>query len=232
MSSLGGAVAVAFLAVLMVGPVAVAAQPGTGFVDYKVTASTMMGGHSLNVNETVKTTDRAGFSDVVLQLIGSTQNLTYSRLVNSTTELFPYLPTIPSQQFDYSNTTYSIHANFTQSGTKEIAFQGANYTLTVYSISLVATYGNRTVAAAGDIEAFPSSLVYSVSLVSGPLASVSVILQGTNLQLTQSSPQMGTAAYVGAGVGVVGIAGAAALFVRRRDRHSRTQEQKPMHWVD
>lgn len=209
----------------------VAAQPSTGFATYKITVNTPMGGHSLLVNETVKGSDKPGFSDVILQLTGTTQNLTYSRLVNSSMAFLPYLPTIPSQSFDYSNKTFRVHVNFTEEGTEPVSFQGSNYTLTVYGISLLGTYGNRTFSAAGSIDAFPSSLVYSVSLTSGILFQGSAVLQRTNLQLNQASTSMSAVAYVGVGLGAVGVA-AAALMVRRRDRRAKVQEQKPLHWVD
>ena len=228
-----GATLVAFAIVLLfTGPAVLAAQPTTGFAEYKITAATPMGAHSILVNETVNGSDRVGFSDLILQLSGTTQNFTYSRLVNSSEALLPFLPTIPSQSFNYSNKTFSVQANLTQAGTKSISFQGSSYTMTVYDISLSASYGNTSFAAVGAIEAFPSSLVYSLELSSGMLFQASLVLQNTDLPLSQPSTDMTTAAYTGAGVGVVGVVAAAALFVRRRDRHSKAQEQKPLHWVD
>lgn len=211
---------------------AVAASTGDGFATYKVSVTSPMGGHSILVSETVKGSDKAGFSDVILQITGSTQNLTYSRLVNSSMALLPCLPPIPSQAFDYSNKTVSVHANLTQAGSTTVKFQGNNYTMSVFHITLAGSYGNKSFAAVGTIETFPSALVYSVSLTTGPLVQVSVVLQGTDLALNTPSPAMAQAAVAGAGIGVVGVAAAAALFVRRRDRQSRPQEQKPMHWVD
>jgi hypothetical protein len=219
-------------ALLFVGPAALAAQPTTGFAEYRITAATPLGAHSILVNETVKGSDRVGFSDVTLELMGSTQNLTYSRLVNSSKVLLPFLPTIPSQSFDYSNSTFSVHVNLTQAGTKSVTFQGSSYSMTVYDISLSGSYGNKSLAAVGIIEAFPSSLVYSVELSSGMLLQASVVLQKTDLPLSQPSTAMATAAYAGAGLGAVGVAAAAALVVRRRTRHAKAQEQKPLHWVD
>ena len=104
--------------------------------------------------------------------------------------------------------------------------------MTEYDLSLSAGYGNRSFAAAGTIEAFPSSLVYSVELSSGMLFQASLVLQNTDLPLSQPSTAMATAAYAGVGVGAVGVVAAAALFVRRRERRSKAQEQKPLHWVD
>jgi hypothetical protein len=46
------------------------------------------------------------------------------------------------------------------------------------------------------------------------------------------SSQNAMLAYAGAGLGVGGIALAAGLLVRRRERKAAAQEEKPMHWVD
>jgi len=216
---------------LLLSGASFAETPSTGFATYKVSASTPMGSHSVLVNETVKSTAKSGFSDLILQLTGSS-NLTYSRLVNASSMLFPFFPGVPSQQLDYSNGTYSVNASISAGGTASITFQGSQYTLDVYSFSVVGTYGNRTMVAVGTIETFPSTLVYSAKVQSGIVFEAQATLQSTDLQLDATQPQMATATYVGAGIGVAGLAGAAALFVRRRDRKAKTQQQKPMHWVD
>jgi hypothetical protein len=220
------------ITLLFTGSAALATQPTTGSASYRITLSSTMGTHSVLVNETVKGSDRAGFSDLILQLTGTTQNLTYSRLVNSSEALLPFMPTVPSQSFEYSNKTFSIHANLTQAAADSINFQGSRYTMTAYDISLSGSYGNRSFTAVGTIESFPSSLVYSVVLSSGNLLHVSIVLQGTNLPLSQPSTASATAAYAGAGLTAVGVAAAAALVIRRRERHSKAQGQKPLHWVD
>ena len=218
-------------ALLFAGSAALAALPTTGSAAYRVTATSPAGTQSVLVNETVKESHTAGFSDVILQLSGATQNLTYSRLLNSSEALLPFMPTVSSQSFDYSNKTFSVHANLTQAPSGSATFQGSSYSMTVYDISLSGSYGNRSFAAAGTIEAFPSSLVYSVELTSGTQYQASIVLQGTDLPLSQPSTAMATAAYAGAGLTAVGVA-AAALVIRRRDRRSKAQEQKPLHWVD
>jgi hypothetical protein len=95
--------------------------------------------------------------------------------------------------------------------------------MTVYDISLSGSYGNRSFAAVGTIEAFPSSLVYSAELSSGILFQASIVLQKTDFPLSQPSTATATAAYAVAGVGAVGVAAAAALIVRRRERRSKAQ---------
>jgi phosphotransferase system glucose/maltose/N-acetylglucosamine-specific IIC component len=226
-----GVVCVAAL-LLTITPV-LASGPGQQFAAYEVTATLASGQHSLLVNESISPSDKAGLSVFMLQLTGSSQNLTYSRLLNSSANLLPYFPSLPSQTLDYSNgTTYSIRVNFSSSGTTDVSFQGAQYTLHIFSISVLGFYHNQSVNARGTIEAFPSSLVYSVNVSGSGNAEVQALLQATNLPLVDSSSQSMTAAYVGAGLGVGGIALAAGLLARRRERKAAAQEQKPMHWVD
>ena len=228
------AVALAGLTMVMLfaGSAVAATQSSNGFATYKISVISPMGVHTVVVSETVKNANKAGFSDLTLQISGTTQNLTYSRIVNSSSVLLPYLPPIPGQAFDYSNKTFSVHANFTQAGSQSVTFQGKNYTLSVYDVTLSGAYGNRTFNAAGTIETFPSTLVYGISLSSGVAGQVTMVLQGTDLPLDQPSSVMATAAVAGAGIGVVGVAAAVTLFVRRRDRQAKAQEQKPLHWVD
>jgi len=217
-----GVVLVAFaLALLFTGSAVLANQPTTGSAAYRITVSSPMGSHSVLVNETVKGTDRAGFSDLILQLTGNTQNLTYSRLVNSSKALLPFMPTVPSQSFEYGNETFSVHANLTQWASQSVNFKGSSYTMTVYDISLSGSYGNMSFAAVGTIECFPSSLIYSIELNSGLLFQANIVLQGTDLPLSQPSTDSTTAAYAGAGVGAVGVAAVAAFAIRRRERHSK-----------
>jgi len=191
-----------------------------------------MGTHSVLVNETVKVSDRPGFSDLILQLTGTTQNITYSRLVNSSDALLPFMPTVPSKSFEYGNKTFSVHVNLTQAAPESVSFQGNSYTMNVYDISLSGSYGNRSFSAVGTIESFPSSLVYSVELSSGFLLQASIVLEGTDLPLSQPSTASTTAAYAGAGLTAVGLTAVAAVVIRRRENHSKSQEQKPLHWVD
>jgi hypothetical protein len=191
-----------------------------------------MGQHSVLVNETVGQSDKAGYSDLILQLSGAEQNLTYSRLVNASDDLFPYFPNLAAQSFDYSNgTSYSVHANFSETGTVMVSFKGNQYTLNVYSISVAASYGTKKLMANATIEAFPSTLVYSLSAGNSTFGARAV-LQATDLPLLTSSTQTSTAAYVGAGVGVGVLAMGGVFFVRRRGKRVETRSEKPLHWVD
>jgi len=226
-------VVVVAVLILLATPAVFASQPNQGFAAYEVTATLPSGQHSVLVNESLFPTNKAGFSTLVLQLIGEEQNLTYSRLVNTTTNLLPYLTNLPAKSFGYSNgTKYSVQGNVSSSGTMTTTFRGSKYTLNVYSLAIHLSYGNTSVNAQGTVETFPSALVYSVSASGSGNFEVQALLQATNLPLADPSPQTTTASYVGAGIGVGGIALAAALLARRKDRKVRTQEQKPMYWVD
>ena len=228
----GVAVTSLALAILLVASSVVAAQPTVGFVAYEIEIVSPAGQHSLVINETVGPAAKAGFSDLVFGLIGGQQNFTYSKLVNSTSELFPYLSAISTQALRYTNgTTQGVNANVTVAGTKTVAFQGRQYALTEYSFSVSGVYRNRTIDANGTLETFPSTLIYSASVRSGDV-SAQATMQGTDLQLVQPTTGSLSAAAVGAGMGLGGLALVAALFVRRREKRAKTQREKPPYWVD
>lgn len=220
------------MAIILVASSGAAAQGGVGFVTYKVDAAGPSGQHSVIINETAGPSAKAGFTELVLQLIGGQQNLTYSRLVNASVEDFPYLSGVASQALDYANgTAYAVHLNVTATGTEGVTFQGSQYTLTVYSFVASVSYANRTLGADGTLATFPSSLLYSADVSAGNESAHAMIL-ATDLQLARPSAQAPTAAVVGAGVGAGGVALAAALIVRRRERRTQTEGEKPLHWVD
>ncbi len=220
------------LVLLLIGSSA-AAQPVRGFATYAVTVSSPKGDHSILVNESVQQSDKAGYSDLTLQVIGGRQNLTYSKLVNASENLFPYLPGIGTQSFDYSNgTAYKVQVNVTSSGTAPVTFKGVQYSLNVLVISVHASYGARSFRVNGTVETFPSTLVYSAS-VGNHTARLQAVLQATDLPLVpSSSSQMATAAYVGAGIGIGALAVGGAFLLRRREKKVEKQEEKPLHWVD
>lgn len=220
------------LALLLVASSAAAAQPVRGFAAYTISLSYPMGQRSVLVNESYSPSNRAGYSDLVLQLIGTQQNLTYSKLVNASEDFLPYLPSIAPLSLDYNNgTRYSLHANVTAAGTKDVTFQESQYTMNVLAISFAASYGNKSIKANGTVETFPSALVYSASF-EGSLFKLDAVLQATDLPLTLPDSQMPAATYVGAGVGLGAVALGGAFLIRRREKKTRQSGPKPLHWVD
>lgn len=218
------------LVVLLVASPAFASQT-TGFAAYKVSVMTPMGIHSALVNESVGPSGKAGYADLILQIFGGTQNLTYSKLVNDSDVYFPYLPNVNSQSFHYSKGTYGVQVNVTSSGTTTAQFKGNQYTLNVMAVSIKASNGSKSVMMAGTVKTFPSTLVYSAAVGNG-IENLQVVLQATNLPLTTAAPQMSTAAYVGAGVGIGALALGGVLFVARRGKKVEKEKEKPLHWVD
>ena len=219
------------LAAMLIASSVAAAQPAEGFATYKVSLSSPMGQRSLLLNESSSPSNRAGFSDLVLQLIGTQQNLTYSRLVNASEDFLPYLPSLAPQSLNYKGASYSLQLNVTAPGTADLTFGGNQYTMSVLAMSVAGSYGNRSIEANGTVETFPSSLVYSVSVVSG-FVRVVVTLQATDLPLTSPDSQVSSTAYVGAGVGIGAAALGGAFLISRKERKAKQPEEKPLHWVD
>lgn len=220
-----------FLTALFLASSAVAAQPVSGFATYQVIVSTPKGVHSALVNESVGPSGKTGFSDLVLRIVGGAQSFAYSRLVNSSENYFPFLSNLATQSFDYSNgTTSGVHLSVAQSGTTTLTFNGAQYTLDVYTITASASYGTKSFKVNGTIETFPSTLVYSAE-AGNKTVNVQAVLKATDLPLNGPSP-VTTAAYVGAGVGVGALALGGVFLIRRRERKAESKDTKPMHWVD
>ncbi|MDA4126180.1 MAG: hypothetical protein OK452_03105 [Thaumarchaeota archaeon] len=221
----------ALVSMLLVSSAA-ASQSARGFVTYQVSLTSPKGQHTVLVTETVGPTSKAGYSDLILQLFGKQQNLSYSRFVNASNNIFPYLPNIATRSFDYTNgTKYSVHVNLTASGTTMVTFKGSQYALSVLAISISGSYGPRIFRANGTVDTFPSSLVYSASFGNGT-TKVEAVLQATDLPLNQSSTQASTAAYVGAGVGIGVLALGGVFLIRRRTKKVESKGEKPLHWVD
>jgi lipoprotein signal peptidase len=227
----GLAIASLALVVLLLGSSAAAAQSNRGFAAYKVSVTTPKGAHSVLINETVGPSDKAGYSDLILQFVGTEQNFTYSRFVNASEDFLPYLPAVTNQSFQYNNgTAIRISARVTTTGTTSVTFKGSQYTLNVLSITASVRFGNMSAKANGTVETFPSTLVYSAN-VGNSTDRLQAVLEATDLPLSGPS-QMTTAAAVSAGIGIGAVAIVGALLFRRREHRVATQGEKPLHWVD
>jgi len=231
--NLTGGLSISALAVvvLLLSSSAAASQATRGFAAYQVSVTTPKGSHSVLINETVGPSDKAGYSDLILQFIGTEQNLTYSRLVNASEDFFPYLPAVTNQSLQYSNgTAISVQVHVTTAGTTSITFKGSQYNLNVLAVSASVKFGNESAKANGTVETFPSTLVYSADL-GNSTDRLQTVLQATDLPLN-GPPQMATAAVVGAGLGIGAVAVGGVFLLRRREHRVTTQGEKPLHWVD
>ncbi len=128
----------------------------------------------------------------MLAFTGSDQNLSYSRLVNASLDLFPYLSNLPNQSLGFSNSTggYSIDLQLSNATTSTIDFNGTSYQLQAYDFSFSATAGNETHTGSGSVSFFPSSLVYGLTADVDGNYSVSATLEATDLSLSAAAARV------------------------------------------
>jgi len=206
------------------------ASPSSGYVAYNVQVTQNGTTRAASVNESV--TPSASESIVLLTVEGTQSNFTYSRAVNSSLTLFPYLPAISNQSYSYTNSSYTVSAKISQQGTSQVTSQGKAYTLTEYAFSadIGSANGSRTIT--GTVSAFPSDLVYSVTAQANS-TSVAATLTATSLSLSGASAAPALQA-ASAGVGISLAAGAVALSlgVRMKRKQASAGPSNPDHWVD
>lgn len=198
---------------------------------YEIKVSSQTKTFSLQVNETVLPTRNQSFSDLILSLTDTSWNLTYSRIVNSSHQFFPYVHAIANQTFNFSRGHFSITFSLVKNGTKQLNFQGSTYTITTYSLVAIVSGMNKTKEARGAIESFPSGLLYLASLSTGSF-SASVILVSTNLQLngpSSTAAEQTASMAIGAGAALAAIAGSLGY---RQYRRKVIQKDNPEHYVD
>jgi len=227
----------ALVSLLALVPVALATTStsssgaSTGTVTYALQGNYNGTSHSATVTETVAADSNPGESIVSLAISGSMANFTYSRVVNSSLALLPYLPAISGNNYTYTAKTYSVSASIAKTGTSSVTFQGQSYTLSDYAFSATVTSTNGTSTISGTVSAFPSDLVYSVSIHSQD-SSGSATLTSTSLPLSAASAAPALQATT-AGIGLSIAAGAVVVSLGVKYRHKApVAESKPDHWVD
>ncbi len=204
----------------------------SGYVVYNVQASYNGTTRAASVNESVTPSSTTGESIIGLAVVGTQTNFTYSRVVNSSLTIFPFLPGISSQNFTYSDKGYTVTAKISQQGTSQATFQGKAYTLTNYAFSADITSSNGSKTIAGTISAFPSDLVYSATAQSNG-SSVSATLTATSLALTTAAAAPALqAASAGAELSLAVGAVALSLGVRMKRKKAPAAPSNPDHWVD
>ncbi len=226
-------VVLALLLILVLSPMASATQGNQEYVSYNVTLTNGMGTTSVIVNESV-TPATQGLSLVSISLSGNNTSLSYSRDVNSSSLLFPYmLPVIGNQSFSYGTSGYSLRFSVNRTGYSQGTFNGTSYQLTEYSFVASLASSNGTVSASGQIYALPSSLVYSVDAVFNSTASVSIKLLSTNLAIDPPASDPGYSNVVVASVVVAAVAATGIFYAVKRPRATpATPSANPSYWVD
>lgn len=218
-----------------------ASSNSTGqFVAYKVTATNSTGSFSATVNETVAPSTSVGLSDLTFQLISSMSNFTFSKIVNSSQVLLPYLPAIGNKSFSYQGSNYSMSLSIVKTGASTVTFSRSPYTVTEYSFELSgARMGGASMSVSGQLIAFPSGLVYSATVNSSGYNVLMQLIE-TNLQLSSSSSSSAANASVliagGFGTFAAGM-GTFAIYKKRNgdddgDRELKELKEKPLYHVD
>jgi hypothetical protein len=186
--------------------------------------------HTITLNETLASTSNKAWNVLYFVLSGENWTLSYSRSVNASHQFFPYVPSTPNQTLKYSSPKFTLLLSLEKNGTKQIQFQGSTYTLTTYSF--VATYNSTksTHSLLGEVDAFPSGLLYMAKASADNFA-LTVTLLSTNIPLTVPSAsvqQQAASIIIGAGAVLVAIFGSFRLKRMRKT----LPEQTPEHWVD
>lgn len=229
-----GSAAVLFLGMAIVVVPAFAQTTSPQFASYSVGGTVRGQSFYALVNESVAPSSASGFSDLTLQITSAMQNLTYSKIVNSTDVIMPYFPTIANQSLTYQFHNYSITATIDQAGTGSVTFDGQTYTVSNFTFNVMVS-GRTQTSIQGSASVFPSGLTYTAEIVANGTNTVNVQLQSTNLPLTSQSdpPKTTTSVAVVGGVGSI-LAGLGAFVVYRRKSASQTEnpESKPLYHVD
>lgn len=213
-----------------------------GYVTYQVTLKNPFNQTSFIVNESSVPSSQNGFVNLTLGLVFNQHNLTYSRVLNTSSipEIFPFIPGISNESLSYQTHGISISVQISTAGTSSVNFGRTTYAASKYLVDLSATNSSsgKMVSANGTILAMPSGLLYSVQLQGASSgATLSIQLVATNLPLGDSPSPASTTE--GAAMVGVGLLGAAAIAVpwkfRKRKGSSPTTEateKRPPYWVD
>ncbi len=238
---------VSILLLLGASNIAFAAPSKQGYVEYQISllnqqttvASTLL-------NESAQPTGQNGFVQLTLSLASSARNLTYTRVLNTSSlpEIFPYIAGISNQTFSYQTYQIAFTIHIHNTGSVPITFNSANYQGTNYEISASVSYSaDRTpVSASGNIITLPSGLIYSAQLQVYTGYSLQIQLVATSLPVVDPPSN---AFPLGVALFTVGIVGAIAfavpsVFLRIRGRQQPQPavenepqgEKKPSYWVD
>src|SRR5256712_2899411 len=208
--------AAVLLAAGLVGAVA-GATPG--FAAYTVQFSTHGVSRSFTVNESVTQTFKPALDKLFLSVTSPSENFTYSKFVNSSVMIQPFLPAVTNQTFSFGSNKTSVSIKLTQNGTAPLTFQGSAYTLTSFTFSAHFSARNRTGSAEGTLLTFPSGLIYSVREDFNGTSNLLITLTATSLPLTVGavSPARPVSSIrVGAGGAISAVALGVGVEIRRR----------------
>lgn len=205
-----------------------------GFAAYGVNATYHGMPWSLTLNESVAPTSNQVSSQFVLKAVANGWNFNYSRSINSSLVLFPFVPAISNQSFAIARGQNDVWASVAQNGTVPLTFQGSTYVLTSYEFSAHFAANGSTGFVTGVLYTFPSGLVYSLKANGDGMSSVAVTLLSTSLPLKAGTSSTSALQMASAGLGAGAIVSVVllSLGIRHKRQASRSDEKKPDYWVD
>jgi hypothetical protein len=118
----------------------------------------------MTVNESVSATSSPSYDKLILSIVSGNSTFSYSRPINSSMDVSPFLPAVTNQSFAYTSGSSNISVSLVKNGTSLLKFDGGSYGLTSYSLVTNVSFNGTTESIDGAISAFPSGLVYSVKL--------------------------------------------------------------------
>ncbi|MDG6925618.1 MAG: hypothetical protein JRN09_03600 [Nitrososphaerota archaeon] len=152
------------LTVFLAGAVGTASAATPGSATYRIQTSGQGSAFSMTVNETIASTSNPSYQDLIVKVAAGGSTFNFSRSVNSSDAISPFLPAVSNQTFGYSSAKGSLTVSLVKNGTESLQFQGAARTLTSYSLSGAASANGSSVTFEGALAAFQSGLVYSAAL--------------------------------------------------------------------
>jgi hypothetical protein len=187
--------ALALFAILACSVGAAGASPTTttGFAVYKVQLTSMGVTQSFTVNESISPTPNVSYDKLTIGVVSGSTEFNYSRSINSSLDVAPLIPAITNQTFSYKSASSSASVAVAKNGTVPVAFHGASYKLASYSVVASFVVNGTSEKINGALEAFPSGLVYFVT-VSAPvpdlagLAALNMTLPSLSSLSTLSAP--------------------------------------------
>ena len=186
LSSVAAVAAVVMLAVAAAGATqgtAVYRVQGSDLSAAAGTAGSSASTGSFTVTETVSPGTNASFDTLLLAVAAHSGNFTYSRLVNASSEVQPFLPAITNQSFTYGENGTSVTASISSNGTVPLAFQGGTYTLTSYAYSLEITSAMPSFAGLN----LTGMNLTGLNLTSGEIGSLGLASQTPTLMATNET---------------------------------------------
>lgn len=187
MSRLSAALSLFAVLVLLAGAVGGASAATPGFAAYKVAITADGQTNSFTVNETVSVTSNPSYDNLILGVVSAGQTFNYSRTVNASDDLSPFIPSISNQTFSSTSGSSTVKVNVLKNGTIPLGFQGTSYTLTSYSLAGSLSSNGTVVTVQGALTTFQSGLVNTAAVtVDYPTLSASA-QQGIDLAGNSSS---------------------------------------------